>query len=426
MARISRPLPGPASTASGQAPAIVVVNLGDGWDAVLMTTIPYTINDGPWQGAGFFRQLSDAKAEYMALVGRTACPLLNHYLASIAKDLNRESELGTAAFLDHVWELLEEGTALRSKGPKPSLCRWYSWVDAHAYWRPWFHLRVVIFLFWAMGCGLLTRKTATQSFSLLSGPKAAEEVQKETMREQASKLSRLRAKGKNMLHVSLLILMNPLICRKANMVYEALQAMRLFHGHQVEVCKSPVGNRQWSALMSQGSWVEPLVDSWRLLWDATRLHACGFLTSFTAMEAYHYSHGSPLEEDESAWVSWLVVMLIALTRNRIRHLLFYTWGPGLLAGLLHESGAAVGQTLRRLQALWTAWRQAEAYAFPVLEEAKKRSWLRRPLVKQLLTRLEQMGWLHVPDDLRGTLLSFFSLNSTKVVRSFVCKRRKNL
>ena len=206
---------------------------GDGWDAVLMTTIPYTINDGPWQGAGFFRQLKDAKDEYMALVGRTACPLLCHYLPSIAKDLHRESELDTAAFLDHVWGLLEDGTALRSKGPKPSLCRWYSWVDAHEHWRPWYHLRVVLFLYWAMGCGLLTRNTATKSFSLLPGPKAPEDVQKETMKEQASKLSRLRAKGKNMLHVSLLILMNPIVFRKANMVYEALQAMRLFHGHQV-------------------------------------------------------------------------------------------------------------------------------------------------------------------------------------------------
>ena len=65
--------------------------------------------------------------------------------------------------------------------------------------------------------------------------------------------------------------------------------------------------------------------------------------------------------------------------------------------------------------MWTAWRQAEAYSFPVLEEAKKRSWLRRPLVKHLLTRLEQMDWLHVPADITGTLLSFFSLCSTKVV-----------
>ena len=96
--------------------------------------------------------------------------------------------------------------------------------------------------------------------------------------------------------------------------------------------------------MSQGSWVEPLVDSWRLLWDFKRMRACGFLTTIAAKETNHYSHGSPLEEDESAWVAWVVVMLIALTRNRIRHLLFYTWGPGLLSGLLHESPAAKSNT----------------------------------------------------------------------------------
>ena len=168
------------------------------------------------------------------------------------------------------------------------------------------------------------------------------------------------------------------------------------------------------------------MDSWRLLWDAKRMHVCGLLTTIAAKDTNHYSHGSPLEEDESAWVACLVVMLIALTRNRTRHLLFYTWGPGLLSGLLHESPAAKSNTLRRLKALWRAWKQAEAHSFPELEEAKKRSWFRRPLVSKLLCRLEQMEWLHVPADLSRTLVSFFSLCSTKVVRSLVCKRSINL
>ena len=40
---------------------------GDGWEAILLTTIPYVVNDGPWQGAGGLQQLLMAKDEYVAM-----------------------------------------------------------------------------------------------------------------------------------------------------------------------------------------------------------------------------------------------------------------------------------------------------------------------------------------------------------------------
>ena len=73
------------------------------------------------------------------------------------------------------------------------------------------------------------------------------------MKEQGAKAAQIRAKGKSQLHVSLLILMNPLILRKSNMVFEALQAMRGFHGLQVQECKTSLGNQSWSAGMALGS-----------------------------------------------------------------------------------------------------------------------------------------------------------------------------
>eukprot|EP00974_Lingulodinium_polyedra_P053861 5178356-Lingulodinium_polyedra.AAC.1 len=64
-------------------------------------------------------------------------------------------------------------------------------------------------LLWGIGCGVLTKRAGQVALSLAKLPSGAAEGGKETMRDQAAKQARIRAKGKNMLHVSLLILLNP-------------------------------------------------------------------------------------------------------------------------------------------------------------------------------------------------------------------------
>ena len=66
---------------------------GQGWEAVLLTSIPYTVNDGPWHGAGFLAQLSGAKQEYLRTSSWDTCPLFAQLLPAIARDQGRESEL---------------------------------------------------------------------------------------------------------------------------------------------------------------------------------------------------------------------------------------------------------------------------------------------------------------------------------------------
>ena len=81
-------------------------------------------------------------------------------------------------------------------------------------------------LLWAMSVGLLTKRTEDVSLTLAAVPSQHPEDTKETMREQQAKQNRVRSKGKNMLHTSLLILLNPLAHKKANAVYWLLQDMK--------------------------------------------------------------------------------------------------------------------------------------------------------------------------------------------------------
>eukprot|EP00974_Lingulodinium_polyedra_P109723 10613885-Lingulodinium_polyedra.AAC.1 len=262
---------------------------GNGWEPVLLTTIPYSINEGPWHGGGWLAQLNNAKDEYLALVDPACCPLFQHLLPLIAADLGKPNEVNDEAFVDSVVSMLREAKQLRTKGPVLALCRWYSWCDAREHWRPWYHFRLLIALLWAMGAGLLSKKSEEISLSLAQLPSAAAEGRKETMREQQGKQEKLRNKGRNMLHTSLLIMMNPLVQRRANIVFELLKATRIFHGQQIKACHNPTGNLEWSSEMAAGEFMVPLLDSRSFLTDPTRLASCGFIISSSVATSLGYS-----------------------------------------------------------------------------------------------------------------------------------------
>lgn len=383
------------------------------WESVLLTSIPYAVNDGPWLSSGFHEQVQAAKREYLASTDQDSCPLLAHYIHRIAVDMKKEGKAHTGAFREFVWAQLREASELRHKGPKPALCRWYAWCDSHSHWRRFWHLRLLLLYLWGMGCGVVTRGTTAQSFKLSALPSVSWTEKKETMKEQGQKHARIRAKGKSMLHVSLLVLGNPVIKRKADCVYEALQAMRLFHGQQVKTCMTSEGNVDWSVSMAHGAWLKPLLSTWELLTCPSTLVDCGFLVSAHAVEAAGLSPGALTEEAD--WAEWAVYLLISLTRIRYRYMVFYSDGPGALAGLLSQDGDARKATLARLKSLWLAWEASAASAQPFCLEARSRSWLARPVVEAVMTSLASTGFEELPQVTEGLVRSMFSFVTTKVV-----------
>ena len=386
--------------------------MSGGWEAVLLTTVLYSISDGPWHTGGWFSQLNGARQDYLALTDRATCPLFSKMLPHVARDKGRESEMGTEAFSKEMWAELSTDNKLLFKGPRPALCRWYSWFDCHRFWKPAHHLRLLTFIVWGLGAELLTR-TARGDSLVLGGAPPVEPVSesKVTMREVQASTSRLRSKGKNLLHVALKIMQNPNIKRKADLVSEALLGMRNFHTDQIAACRTPEGNVAWSMKMASGSFLRPLGDSWALLADARKLHECGFLTTATACTAGGYLADTDMEDVEGSWAAWTVSLLCHLTLQRYRHLLFYTRGPGMLAALLSDSPDEQWMCLKTLGVIWRGWKACEAKPQAAEREARARSWLARPVVSILLQRLESLGWKEVPADVRETLHLSFSVIS---------------
>ena len=106
---------------------------GNAYDAVLLTSIPYCVNDAPWGGCKFLADINEARMQYLALNPDGSCVLFKKLLPLIAQDMKRPSEASSPAFCAEMWSTLSHEHRLRSLGPKPALCRWYSWVDSHAY-----------------------------------------------------------------------------------------------------------------------------------------------------------------------------------------------------------------------------------------------------------------------------------------------------
>ena len=71
----------------------------------------------------------------------------------------------------------------------------------------------------------------------------------------------------------------------------------------------------------------------------------------------------------------------------MRHLLWYSFGPGLLAGLLHNTEELVMATVSKLKAMWHAWRKLQDLTSTVALQAQDTLWLNSPWVESILVVL---------------------------------------
>ena len=92
-----------------------------GWEALLLTSVLYSISDGPWHTGGWFSQLNGAREDYLALTDRSTFPLFTARLPLVSRDQGREADLGSEAFSEDMLAQLSTENKLFFKGPRPSL-----------------------------------------------------------------------------------------------------------------------------------------------------------------------------------------------------------------------------------------------------------------------------------------------------------------
>ena len=101
---------------------------------------------------------------------------------------------------------------LSTAGPHYTNCRWYSWAQCFAHGDRCHHSRLLIMLYWGIEEGLVTPNSETKALALLNLKQKAPE--KETMKAAKTKAQGVRTQGRNLLHVSLLLMRNPNLQRQ--------------------------------------------------------------------------------------------------------------------------------------------------------------------------------------------------------------------
>jgi hypothetical protein len=156
------------------------------WDVILLLGIPANVNYGPWQGAGFWRQVQETTENRLRDAQDPMLdPLYASLLPRILHDKGDPPEcLGSTEWLHETWSELGGSVLSSSKGPKLALCRWMSALECITYWDKFFHQRVFLLMVWGLTMDYVSADPASTKIVLskLRKPEAGAE-KKETMRE---------------------------------------------------------------------------------------------------------------------------------------------------------------------------------------------------------------------------------------------------
>ena len=160
----------------------------------------------------------------------------------------------------------------------------------------------------------------------------------------------------------------------------------------------------------------PLMLAWKCCSGASIWEKCGF--AVTPLDAKNLAgsvdwQASPLFEEANRWPELVVGLLCSLTRNRLRHLLAYTQGPGSFVGLLHYDPACVQKAPATLQAIWRGWGRMADITATTAQKCMGTSWLQRLWVDTIMESLSLVGRQVVPDEVVTCIRSVFACGSTQ-------------
>lgn len=221
-------------------------------ECVLLLKVALNTNFGPWDGSAFWRKQQEEVVNYTN--GQChVCPLFQRHWADIAA----AGGLTLADTMDaHVqaeyFRSMPSSAAFTSKGPRLQPSRWHSFLDVYAYWKPFLPVRKLVLLYHAIMEGWVLRvpgayKVKAPTIHPHEDPKKA--TTKLTDQQNAAKLYSL---CNNTLHVSLVLLQDPDLMRKCDIMLHLCSPLRQWHGDQACFLRSAQLSVQYCVAQSLG------------------------------------------------------------------------------------------------------------------------------------------------------------------------------
>lgn len=284
-------------------------------EVVHLFKIALNVNYGPFDGASFWRKLQEEASNYCAGYGPT-CPLFQQLWPEIAQAMGyTEAEQFDTYFQRVFFEGIPESPAFGLKGPRLQTARWHSFLDVFRFWREHLPLRKLILTYHGIMEGWLLKKAGfVQSQGAPKGPVHEDAAKKSTSASVEGPDARLWANCANSLHVALLILMDPALLRRADIMWGLAKPLRDWHSDQSVFLRSPSHSVRFYVAMAEGQALGAIGGIFSCMkWVG--LQGMGFVTSLTpalsALEA-----GSPEVLDEDSWMQLAGKLALLLAKHR--------------------------------------------------------------------------------------------------------------
>ena len=348
----------------------------DLWGVVLLLTLVFNVDGGPWKEARWYHTCKEAVATYTQITTADQCPLFQHYLEPMLLDNGWDEHLGNAEMGRTVFQSLPE--IFQRQSSRVSLTRWFQFLDSCSQHLKVWHQRLVVQVFLGLDLGL-----KLQGASMTWKP-GAENEQVPTARE-GEQLRRLRQSCKNSLELSTVVLGDELLRKQAAMIVFLLGPLRAWHSEQSRTLRSASEVKDWYCCAASGSGFASILEV------AKRCHSTTgwrdvFLRGVPMGKrcAGNIDDNFVIESDILA--SKAGRLCCAILSRRLWTNFWHTRGlPGLLAGLLVPEEKA--KTVAYLQTVWKGWQFVQNCKGSFFKQLIERSPFQ-------LTFVSEVAWLH--------------------------------
>jgi hypothetical protein len=315
------------------------------WDAVLASGVAMNVGFGPFDGQAWWHEIAEAAMQHAAVAGKS-CPLLAAMLPKIAAERDEMEMLCDPGYAQYILDQIQEGRIMAVKGPKLALCRWMSWVDCYAFWRPIRSMRCLLLLYIGIQQGWVTADPSSTALCLRQKSQdAGLEDDKKTMVSKSCPPSQMvqdtRVKCHNTLHVATCVLLDEDIQRKSSIIFAVTAATRVRHSTQCKQVRSPASSLHYYTLEASGAGLQELSEILRIFVDSeVALAQAGFPFVPAEVGCRTLNCEDAVVECENAWMLVAMRFAISLARNRACSMLWNLQGfPGHLPVLMHPDPA---------------------------------------------------------------------------------------
>ena len=126
------------------------------YSTILITSIACNLSWGPWQGERWHIELAEGAKDWLRY-GDTVLDILEKFMPRWLRD--KGQSVTTESWKQTLQQMLDDirtAEYLSKKGIKVAIARWFSWMEAMAWWTTQWTARLVIMVHLGMKLGFIT------------------------------------------------------------------------------------------------------------------------------------------------------------------------------------------------------------------------------------------------------------------------------